>query len=83
MTISLKEALTGFQLTLPHLDDHVVEIDTEGSVVDYGEVRTYRGEGMPIHGTPSEYGDLHVEFKVKFPNRFNAQEIEQLKKILP
>jgi DnaJ-class molecular chaperone len=83
ITIPLKQALTGYQTTIPHLDKHVVEIDTEGSIVRYGEVRTFEGEGMPIHGTPSEYGNLHVEFIVDFPRRLNENQIDLLKKLLP
>jgi DnaJ-class molecular chaperone len=61
----------------------VVEIDTEGSIVRYGEVRTFEWEGMPIHGTPSEYGNFLVDFIVDFPRRLNENQIDQLKKLLP
>merc|ERR1712146_447268 len=67
ITISLKQALTGFKRTLKHLDGHEVEIDTFGTVVHYGEVRKFPGEGMPVHNFPSQFGDLHVEFRVDFP----------------
>ena len=83
MTISLKQALTGYQTTLPHLDEHVVEIDTAGSIVRDGEVRTFTGEGMPVHGTPSEAGNLHVTFVVEFPKRLDNNQLVQLKKLLP
>lgn len=83
MTISLKQALTGYQTTLPHLDTHVVEIDTAGSIVRDGEVRTFTGEGMPVHGTPSESGHLHVAFVVDFPKSLDNNQLIQLKKLLP
>ena len=83
MTISLKQALTGYQTTLPHLDEHVVEIDTAGSIVRDGEVRTFTGEGMPVHGTPSEAGNLHVTFVVEFPQKLDNNQLVQLKKLLP
>lgn len=83
MTISLKQALTGYQTTLPHLDTHVVDIDTAGSIVSDGEVRTFPGEGMPVHGTPSESGNLHVAFVVDFPKRLDNNQLVQLKKLLP
>ena len=83
ITISLKQALTGYQTTIPHLDEHVVEIDTEGTIVRYGETRTFKGEGMPVHNFPSQFGNLHVEFIVDFPRRLNDKQIEQLKSVLP
>ena len=54
-----------------------------GSIVRYGETRTFKGEGMPLHNTPSEYGNLHVEFIVDFPRHLNEKQIEQLKSVLP
>ncbi len=30
--------------------------------------RKYKGEGMPIHNVPSDFGDLTIEYKVKFPD---------------
>jgi len=83
MTISLKQALTGYETTIQHLDEHVVDINTFGSIVRYGETRTFKGEGMPLHNTPSEYGNLHVEFIVDFPRHLNEKQIEQLKSVLP
>ena len=83
ITITLKQALTGFKRTLKHLDGHEVVIDTFGTVVNYGEVRKFKGEGMPVHNYPSQFGDLHVEFRVDFPRSFNEQQIEDLKRVLP
>ena len=83
ITISLKQALTGFKRTLKHLDGHEVEIDTFGTVVHYGEVRKFQGEGMPVHNFPSQFGDLHVEFRVDFPRSFNQQQIDDLNRVLP
>ena len=34
-------------------------------------VKTIKGEGMPIHQFPSEFGDLHVKFIVKMPKTLN------------
>ena len=30
------------------------------------------GEGMPIKGDTTSYGDLHVRIKVKFPNSYTV-----------
>ena len=82
ITISLKQALTGFKRTLKH-HGHKVEIDTFGTVVHYGEVRKFPGEGMPVHNFPSQFGDLHVEFRVDFPRQLNEKQIEELQRVLP
>ena len=83
MTISLKDALTGFSTSIPHLDGHVVDIDTHGSIIRYGEVRTYKDEGMPVHNFPSQFGNLLVEFIVDFPRQLTENQIQQLKSVLP
>ena len=82
MTISLKQALTGFKTTLQHLDGHVVDIESKG-VTRFGQVRKYEGEGMPVHNFPSQFGDLHVEFEVRFPRSFTKEQAEELRRILP
>lgn len=82
MTISLKQALTGFKTTLQHLDGHVVDIESKG-VTRFGQVRKYEGEGMPVHNFPSQFGDLHVEFEVRFPRSFTKEQVEELRRILP
>merc|ERR1719502_1954389 len=61
MTISLKEALLGFEKTIKHLDEHVVYIESD-RIIRPGQVKRLKGEGMPLHNTPSEFGDLHVVY---------------------
>lgn len=82
ITISLLEALVGFEKNIPHLDDHKVSIGTKG-VTKPKEVRRFEGEGMPIHETLKK-GDLYVTFEVAFPESLTesqkAKIIEVLKK---
>ena len=70
MTITLKEALLGFTKTITHMDDHTVEIKRKKITKPFF-VKTIKGEGMPIHQFPSEFGDLHVKFIVKMPKTLN------------
>merc|ERR1719261_2397414 len=42
-----------------------------------------KGEGMPKHGTPSEFGDLTVQFSVDFPTKVDGELAEGLEKLLP
>lgn len=39
-----------------------------------GQVLTLVGEGMPVHGVPSEFGVLRVELMVSLPSRLSAEE---------
>ncbi|PVF97288.1 DnaJ-domain-containing protein [Serendipita vermifera] len=64
-TISVSEALLGFERNLTHMDGHEVILKRQG-VTQPGHVMTVKGEGMPIfegHG----HGDLFVEFNVVLP----------------
>eukprot|EP00727_Mastigamoeba_balamuthi_P005008 m51a1_g14505 putative heat shock protein family protein (360) ;mRNA; r:805103-807122 len=79
--VSLLEALVGFEKELKHLDGHVVKLHRT-DVTKPGLVVTIAGEGMPIAGTPSVHGDLHVEFHVRFPTSLTEEQKEGFKKLL-
>ena len=66
MTITLKEALLGFSRKVGHLDSHEVTVK-QTKVTTPGEVKRIKGEGMPQHNFPSEFGDLFVKFSIKMP----------------
>jgi|EP00161_Ancyromonas_sigmoides_P012477 DnaJ-related protein SCJ1 len=80
-TISLVEALTGFSFGINHLDGHVVTV-TSDKIVRPGQVIRMRGEGMPLHGTPSEHGDLLVTITVAFPAELSKDQQAEIKRIL-
>lgn len=82
MQISLKEALLGFTSTLAHLDDHEVEVSKQ-SITAPMSVKKIKGEGMPHHGTPSEFGDLIVKFEVVMPDKLTEAQKEALAKVFP
>lgn len=70
--ISLREALLGFEQTFKHLDGHEVKVSKDGSkVTQPGETQRIKGEGMPKYGTPSDFGDLIVTYKVKNPEKLD------------
>jgi len=73
MTISLKEALLGFEKTVKHLDDHEVEISRDG-ITNPMFVMKIKGEGMPVHNYPSDFGDLHVTFVVEMPKKLSESQ---------
>jgi len=73
MEINLLEALTGFTKTFEHMDGRTVKVSRSG-VTPPGFVKTVKGEGMPLHNLPSEKGNLHVTFEIKFPDKLNDKQ---------
>jgi len=82
MTIPLRAALLGFETSFKHLDGHIVQVKRTG-VTKPGQTIRIKGEGMPKHNTPSEYGDLTITFTVDFPTQVNAKLTEGLSSLLP
>jgi len=92
-TLSLNEALCGFEWKIKHLDGREIIVQsqpgevirpvTEGTGGPF--VKKIPSEGMPSHGNPFVKGDLYVLFKVKFPsdNELSSDCIDALKKALP
>merc|ERR1719482_1307417 len=82
LTIPLRAALLGFETSFKHLDGHTVTIKRTG-VTKPGQAIRIKGEGMPKHGTPSEFGDLTITFTVDFPAKVDAELQAGLEKLLP
>jgi len=82
MTIPLRAALLGFETSFKHLDGHTVHVKRTG-VTKPGQTIRIKGEGMPKHNTPSEYGDLTITFTVDFPTQIGADLREGLSSLLP
>lgn len=79
-TITLAQALVGFEKTVTHLDEHLVDIGTKG-ITKPKEVRKFKGEGMPLHFS-NKKGDLYVTFEVLFPTSLTDEQKTKLKAIL-
>jgi len=75
--ISLKEALVGFSHQILHLDGHEVIISRNGITQPY-YLHKVIGEGMPIHNSGSEFGDLYVRCMVDFPRTFTEDAKQKL-----
>uniref|UniRef100_A0A6U4WZX3 J domain-containing protein n=1 Tax=Hemiselmis andersenii TaxID=464988 RepID=A0A6U4WZX3_HEMAN len=82
MEISLKEALTGFTRTVKQLDGREILVEEKGITGPYS-TKVVLGEGMPVHGVPSESGKLKIQMKVKFPKSLTSDQVEQLRTLLP
>lgn len=91
-TLSLNEALCGFEWKITHLDNRELIIKSKPGEVIKPEasdrrpfVKIVTGEGMPSHGNPFVKGNLYVLFTVEFPDDgdLNDDQVDALKKILP
>lgn len=81
-TISLADALTGFSITLKHLDGHQVKISREKITWPGAKVRK-SGEGMPNYENNHAKGALYITFDVDFPKgEISAEDKEAIRKIL-
>jgi len=82
LSIPLRAALLGFETSFKHLDGHTVTVKRTG-VTKPGQTIRIKGEGMPKHGTPSEFGDLTIQFSVDFPKEVDAELATGLETLLP
>jgi len=82
LSIPLRAALLGFETSFKHLDGHTVTVKRTG-VTRPGQVIRIKGEGMPKHGTPSEFGDLTITFSIDFPKEVDEALASGLDKLLP
>jgi DnaJ family protein B protein 11 len=66
ITISLTDALTGFEMELTHLDGHKVSIKRD-KVTWPGSKMRKPNEGMPNYESNNKFGTLYITFDVDFP----------------
>lgn len=59
-----------------------IEVSEEGITGPYS-TKVIIGEGMPIHGVPSESGKLKIQMKVKFPKILTPEQKDQVNALLP
>lgn len=91
-TLSLNEALCGFEWAVPHLDEREIVVKSRPGEVIRPEsiggqpfVKKVSGEGMPSKGNPFVKGDLYVLFTLAFPKdgELSDETISVLKNTLP
>ncbi|KAH7445181.1 hypothetical protein KP509_02G111300 [Ceratopteris richardii] len=80
VTISLLDALVGFEKDIVHLDGHKVSIGTK-DITKPKSVRRFRGEGMPAFESIKK-GDLIVTFEVAFPESLSESQKKDITKVL-
>lgn len=85
-TITLTEALCGFNFIVKHLDGRDLLIkQSPGQIIKPGDTKVVHSEGMPMHKNPFERGHLYIQFEIDFPekNFANEQQLKELETLLP
>lgn len=85
-TLSLTEALCGFQFALTHLDGRQLLIKSNpGEVIKPDQYKAINDEGMPNHQRPFMKGRLYIHFDVEFPESgvLSPDQRRSLETILP
>lgn len=66
--ITLLEALTGLDFVIKHLDGRNIRISNKpGEIIKPEALKTVENMGMPFHKKVYMFGNLFVQFKIKFP----------------
>ncbi|CAC5389403.1 DNAJB11 [Mytilus coruscus] len=82
VTVSLSDALTGFEMEIKHLDNHMVNVKRDKITWPGARMRKSH-EGMPNYENNNVKGSLFITFDIDFPKgTLNDEQIEGIKKIL-
>lgn len=83
-SLTLTEALCGFQFILTHLDGRQLLIKSSpGEVIKPGQFKAINDEGMPAYQRPFMKGKLYVHFSVDFPDSLSPEQCKTLEGVLP
>mmetsp|Transcript_11742 Transcript_11742/g.22494 ORF Transcript_11742/g.22494 Transcript_11742/m.22494 type:complete len:370 (-) Transcript_11742:123-1232(-) len=80
MEVPLVDALTGFSITLKHLDGEMFTVNIN-EVTDCDHVLRVPGKGMPRRNGRG-FGDLYITFEVDFPDTLTEKQKREIRKIL-
>lgn len=71
--ITLVEALTGVDFVITHLDGRKIRIKNQpGEVIKPEMIKVVENIGMPFHKKTYVFGNLIIQFKIKFPATMDA-----------
>jgi len=76
--ISFVDALTGTSFTVQNLAGNEIHL-TYPDPINPGDVLCVPNQGMPIRGHMDNFGDLIVQFEVKFPEKINEEQKKAIK----
>ncbi|KKK11988.1 hypothetical protein P175DRAFT_0543621 [Aspergillus ochraceoroseus IBT 24754] len=81
--IDLLTALAGGSINIEHLDDRWLSVTiAPGEVITPGAIKMIKGQGMPSY-RHHDFGNLYIQFDVKFPEKDQLNNIELLEQVLP
>ncbi|GAQ11285.1 mitochondrial protein import protein mas5 [Aspergillus lentulus] len=81
--IDLLTALAGGSINIEHLDDRWLTVNiAAGEVITPGAIKVIKGQGMPSY-RHHDFGNLYIQFDVKFPEKDQLQNLDLLEKVLP
>lgn len=81
ITITLQDALNGFEIEILHLDNHIIKVQREKITWPGARIKK-KGEGLPNYNNNQKVGDLYITFDVQFPKKdLTSEEKETLKQI--
>ena len=81
--IDLLTALGGGQIFVEHLDDRWLTVNIyPGELITPGAIKVIKGQGMPSF-RHHDYGNLYIQFDVKFPDKQDLRNLELLEQVLP
>ena len=82
VTISLVDALRGFEMDIEHLDGHKVHVSREKVTWPGARIRK-KGEGMPNYENNNLFGTLYITFDIEFPKgELDSADKERIAEIL-
>lgn len=82
VTISLVDALSGFELDIEHLDGHKVHVTRDKITWPGARIRK-KGEGMPNYENNNLFGTMYITFDVEFPKgELSSEEKDMVAKVL-
>ena len=74
--ISLKQALTGVDFLVNHVDVSQIRVKNQaGDVIKPQMIKTVLEKGLPFHRKSYEFGNLFIQFEIQFPDKLNARQI--------
>ncbi|PGH33479.1 hypothetical protein GX50_03714 [[Emmonsia] crescens] len=81
--IDLLTALAGGTINIEHLDDRWLTVQiAPGEPITPGQIKVIKGQGMPSL-RHHDFGNLYIQFNVKFPEKEGIRNVELLEQVLP
>ena len=78
--ITLKDAICGFKMEIPHLNGKTLRLNNDGgNVIGVNSEKVIRGFGFQRE---NHTGNLIIQFDVRMPEKLSAEKIDKLRELL-